>query len=97
MGNFLCLQFHTHRCVGTSVAVCECLFSPRFLMRMQSPLQNSTQRNNKHQQDVYVYKSGSACACVCVCVYLCTLSKLELWQCGPRLRLSRSTALALSL
>lgn len=32
-----------------------------------------------------------------VFVCLCTLSKLELWQCGPRLRLSRSKALALSL
>lgn len=28
---------------------------------------------------------------------MCTLSRLELWQCGPRLRLSRSRALALSL
>lgn len=32
-----------------------------------------------------------------VCVNVSTLSKLELWQCGPRLRLSRSRALALSL
>lgn len=39
------------------------------------------------------HKSASVCAFVCVC----TLSKLELWQCGPRLRLSRSRALALSL
>lgn len=28
---------------------------------------------------------------------VCTLSKLELWQCGPRLRLSRRRALALSM
>lgn len=32
-----------------------------------------------------------------VCDWWRTLSKLELWQCGPRLRLSRSRALALSL
>lgn len=34
---------------------------------------------------------------VTVCDWECTLSKVELWQCGPRLRLSRSRALALSL
>lgn len=32
-----------------------------------------------------------------VCDWWRTLSKLELWQCGPRLRPSRSRALALSL